>query len=205
MSFFGTLFSPISALFGGGKKKGQSDIDKLNAQIQPLVDLQKKFAEYGFPAAQESFGAARGSYDFALDFYKKILTGSDDDILNLLNAKEYTKSADESDAMAYNLGGRSGARAAVLGNTQFDRQGVLQGILEQIRTNAPGQIANIGQAISNLGSAQGSLATGTALGSSNLLFGVQQLRENEKDRRANLIASIISLGGSIAGAAAGGA
>lgn len=140
-----------------------------------------------------------------MDFYKKILTGSDDEIMNLLNASEYTKSADESNALAYNLSGRSGARAAVLGNTQFDRQGVLQGILEQIRLGAPDKIANIAQGFGNLGSQQAGLATGSAQGVSNIVFGSQDIAQREKDRRANLIASIIGAAGSIAGGIAGGA
>jgi hypothetical protein len=195
------VFGLLGKLFGGGSKKPSSDIQGLNTQLQPLVDLQKKFAEYGFPAAQESFGQASNVYDTSLDFYKKILNGSNEDVLGLLNADEYTKSADESEANAYSLAGRSGSRAATLAGINESRVGNLNRIISELRANAPDKIANIGQAIANMGAQQASLATGTSINASNILFGIQNVKTQEADRRAQMIASIIGGASSIAGAA----
>jgi hypothetical protein len=195
------LISAIKKLFGGGgDKKDSVQVQNLNNQLQPLVDLQKKFAEYGFPAAQESFGEAGEAYDTSLDFYKKILGGSSDEIMKLLNADELTKSADEAQATAYSLGGRSGARAATLAGVTESRAGALNRKITELRSEAPGQIANIGQAIANMGAQQASLATGTSIGASNILFGIQGIRSQEADRRAQLISSLIGAAGSAAGA-----
>lgn len=196
------VFGLLGKLFGGGGK-GSKDVQGLNNQLQPLVDLQKKFAEYGFPAAQESFGKANSNYDTSLDFYKKLLNGSNEDVLGLINADEYTKSADESEATAYNLAGRSGSRAATLAGVNESRAGNLNRFISELRTSAPEKIANIGQAIANLGAQQASLATGTSINASNILFGIQGVKEHEADRRAQMISSIISGAASIAGAAFG--
>jgi hypothetical protein len=199
-----------AAAIGGGStiagalisKSGKNKTPPVDPQQQALADQQKKFADYGFPAAQANFAKAGSAYDTSLDFYKKILTGNDDEIMKLFNASEATKSADESDATAYGLTGRSGARSAVLANTTFNRQANLQNILEQIRLNAPGQIANVGQAIANMGAQQGSLASGSNIASSNILFQQQELAQQAADRRAQLIAGIIGAAGSVAGAIA---
>lgn len=195
----GSLVSKLIGGGGGGSKSKTPASPAIDPQLQQLIDLQKGFAQYGFPAAQSNFGKAGAAYDTSLDFYKKILTGSDEDIMSLFNAKEYTKSADESNDLAYNLQGRSGARAATLSQTSFDRQGFLQGILEQLRLGAPDHIANIGQAIANMGAAQAGASTGTAQGASNILFSQQQLQQQAADRRTNLISSIIGSAGSILG------
>lgn len=194
------VFGIIKKLFGGGGSKQPSDVQNLNNQLQPIIDLQKKFAEYGFPAAKESFGQASNTYDTSLDFYKKILNGSNEDILGLLNADEYTKSADESEANAYNLGARGGSRAATLAGVNESRAGSLNRAITELRTSVPDKIANIGQAIANMGAQQASLATGTSIGASNILFGIQGVKEKEADRRAQLISSIIGAAGSAAGA-----
>lgn len=185
----------------GGKKSSSSNTqtDALNQSQLDLVNLQKEFAQYGFPASQENFGKASGSYDTALDFYKKILTGSDDEILKLINADEFTKSTDESQALAYNIGGRSGTRAASLANNSFDRSAILQKIISGIRAQAPGEISNLGQAFANMGAQQAGASTGTAQGASNIIFGIKQLQQQEADRRAALIGSLIGAAGSVAG------
>lgn len=195
----GGFFGLLGNIFGGGGDKKNKN-DPLTSQLQPLIDLQKQFAQYGFPASESNFGKAGGAYNTALDFYKKILTGSDDEIMKLINANEFTKSTDESQALAYNLGGRSGTRTASLANSSFDRSAILQKILSQIRSGAPGEIANIGQGFANMAGAQAGAATGTSQGASNIIFGLKQIQQQEADRRAALISSLISAAGSAAGA-----
>jgi hypothetical protein len=192
----------LGGLFGGGKKKDQSPTS--NAALEQgqldIIEIQKKLAEYGIPAGKASFEKASGAYDTSLDFYKNILTGSNEDLLKLINADEYTKSADESEAAAYSLGGRSGSRAATLAGVNESRAGNLNRILTQLRSSAPAEIANIGQAIANMGAQQLTAGSGGLTSASNAIFGLSQLKQQESDRRAQLISSIIGTAGTVAGA-----
>jgi|SRR6185295_14483822 len=175
----------------------------LDSQQQELIDIQKKLAEYGIPAGKANFEKAGSAYDTSLDFYKKILTGSNEDLLSLINADEYTKSADEAQATAYSLAGRSGNRAATLAGVEESRAGNLNRILTQLRASAPGEISSIGQAIANMGAQQLSAGAGGLSSASNSLFGLSQLKQQDADRRAQLIGSIIGTGGTILGAVLG--
>lgn len=199
-----------AALISGGAGIGAAALSKkkssstpastaLTTQQQGLIDSQKQIADYSLSTGKPLIAKATGSYDDALSFYKKIMTGSDSDIMGLFNADEFTKSADESQATAYNLSGRSGARAAVLGQTTEDRSAQLQRILSQIKLNAPGQIANIGQAYANLGTGLIGSASGANTSASNILFSQQELANQAADRRAQLISSILGSVGSVAG------
>lgn len=200
MAVFATLFG----LGRHGNSNDPTSNQQLSAQQLQLTDTLKKLADYGIPAGQESFAKAGAAYDTSLDFYKKILTGSNDDLLKLINADEYTKSADQSEAAAYSLAGRSGNRAATLAGVNETRIGDLNKILTNIRATAPTEISNIGQAIQNMGAQQLTAGTGGLNSASNIIFGLQQIKQQESDRRAQLISSIIGSAGSIAGAIAGG-
>lgn len=183
----------------GSSSTPQNTIDP---QQQSIIDIQKRLADYGIPAGQASFEKASGAYDTSLDFYRKILSGSNEDLLNLINADEYTRAADESEAAAYNSGGRSGSRAAVLSGVNESRAGDLNRILTSLRASAPGEISSIGQAIANMGAQQLSAGAGGLSSASNTLFGLSQLRQQDADRRSQLIASIIGTAGTVAGAIA---
>ncbi len=189
-----------ASLIGKSAAKSANQPQPLDPQQQQLIDIQKKLADYGIPAGEASFNKAGGAYDTSLDFYKNILSGSNEDILKLLNADQYTKSADESEANAYSLGGRSGSRAAVLSGVNESRAGAINRAVTGIRANAPGEIANIGQAIGNMGAQQLSAGAGGVSGASNILFGLAQLQQQSADRRAQLIGSIIGTAGTVAGA-----
>lgn len=184
----------------GRRRSSSNPATAIDPQQQSIIDIQKRLADYGIPAGEESFKKAGAAYDTSLDFYKNILNGSNEDILKLLNADEYTKSADESEAAAYNLGGRSGSRAAVLSGVNESRAGNLNRIITGLRSSAPAEIANIGQAIGNMGAQQLSAGAGGLSSASNALFGLAQLKQQEGDRRAQLIASIIGTAGTVAGA-----
>lgn len=171
----------------------------LRAQQQPFLDTQTKIAQEGLNKGMPFVDKAGAAYDTSLDFYKKILTGSDDDIMKLFNAGDYTKSADESQATSYNLMGRTGARAAVLGQTGEDRAAQIQKILEQIRLGAPAQIANIAQGVGNLGTNLIGASNSAATGASNIVFNEAKLAQEAADRRAQIVASIIGSAGTAAG------
>jgi len=195
----------FAALFGLGKKHNDglpSNQQLTDNQLQ-LSDTLKKLADYGIPAGKESFEKASGAYDTSLDFYKNVLNGSNEDLLKLINADEFTKSADESQATAYSLAGRSGNRAATLAGVEESRMGNLSKILTQLRSSAPSEISNIGQAIANMGAQQLGASTGSINSASSILFGLSNIKQQEADRRAQLIGSIIGTAGSIAGAVAG--
>lgn len=183
----------------GNSNSAQSSQSTIDSQQQELIDIQKRLADYGIPAGQANFAKAGGAYDTSLDFFKNILNGSNEDILKLINADEYTKSADQSEAIAYGLGGRSGSRSAALAGVNESRAGALNRIITALRSNAPGEIANVGQAIANMGAQQLSAGTGGLTSASNILFGLGQQRLQEEDRRASLIGSIIGTAGTIAG------
>lgn len=194
----------FAGLFGLGRGGGNSSSsEQLNNQQLQLTETLKKLADYGIPAGKANFEKAGAAYDTSLDFYNKILTGDNDELLNLINADEYTKSADQAEAAAYNLAGRSGSRAAALAGVSETRAGNLNRMLTALRANAPAEIANIAQAVANMGAQQLTAGTGGLTSASNTLFGLSQLRQQEADRRTKLISSIIGTAGSIAGAVAG--
>lgn len=193
------------AILGRGSRgSSQTPQNTIDPQQQAIIDIQRRLADYGIPAGQESFRRATSSYDTSLDFYKKLLTGSNEDLLSLINADEFTKSADESEAAAYSLGGRSGSRAATLAGVNESRAGDLNRMLTSLRASAPGEISTIGQAFANMGAQQLSAGAGGLSSASNALFGLSQLRQQDADRRSQLIASIIGTAGTVAGAVLGG-
>jgi len=192
----------FAALFGLGKKNnsGLPSNQQLSSEQLQLSDTLKKIADYGIPAGKESFEKASSAYDTSLDFYKNILNGSNEDLLKLINADEFTKSADEAQATAFNLAGRSGSRAASLAGIEESRMGSLMKVLTSLRANAPTEIANIGQAFQNMGAQQLSAGVGGVNSASGILFGLSNIKQQEADRRAQLISSLIGAGGSAAGA-----
>lgn len=186
----------MSFLFGKPKPPAVT----IPPQLQPILDLQKQVAQFGMTQAQPAIEKATGAYDTSLDFFKTMMSGSSEDIMKLFNAQDYTRSADVSEATAQELGGRTGARAAVVGQSTEDRAANLNKILEQIRVNAPGQIAQIGQSFSNLGTGMLSAAMGGGAQASNIIFGQQELASQALDRRNQLISSIIGTAGGVLGA-----
>lgn len=194
------LIGAAGSLFRRGGGSGGTSSSAIDPQQQTIIDIQRRLADYGIPAGQASFARAGEAYDTSLDFYRKILTGSNDDLMSLLNADEYTKSADEAEATAFNLAGRSGARAAVSAGVSESRAANLNRILTALRASAPGEISSIGQAFANMGAQQLSAGAGGLSSASNTLFGLSQLRQQDADRRSQLIASIIGSGATIAGA-----
>lgn len=198
-----SFLSPIFSIFKGHDDKPAKvgSPEWTATQMQPLIDLQKKIGDYGLSSGKASFEKASGVYGDSLDFYKKILTGSDEDLLKLFNADEFTKSADESQATAFNLGGRSGARASVLGQTGADRSAMLEKIFTGLRAQAPDKMTAIGQLIANMGSQQLSGGFAGVGGATSGITDLASIYQHEEDRRTQLISSIVGAAAGAAGAA----
>lgn len=196
MSWFTRLLSPIG-LFSGGKKK--DPYANLLAQLNPLITAQTNIATKESDAGLASTGKAAENLDYVSKFMKDLLEGSDDNILKMFNTSELTQNIDENAGQLNELGVRGGRRAAVLGNSYFDRDSAINKMLQQIRFGAPDKIANIAQILGNLGLGELSASTGSSAAASNVLFGVEQLKQADKDRKAELIGSIFEAIGAVAG------
>jgi len=203
------FWSGIAGLFGAdffksGKKK-EDPYAKLLAGLQPYLDSNKKISEQTTAAGLASTGAAQSDYDFVNKYLKDILTGSDDNILKLFDSAGLTQNIDENEQQIAQQGVRGGRNAASLAMGYFNRDAAINKVLQQIRFAAPNQIANIAQAMGNLGLGEFSAAQGSGAQASNILFGIEGLKQQDADRRNQLIGSIFQAIGGAAGLIAGGA
>lgn len=198
----------IAGLFGGGffggDKKKEDPYAKLMTDLKPYLDTNREISQKTSEAGLANVAAARNDYDYVNNFLKEVLSGSDDNILRMFDSAAMTRNIDENEQQLSELGVRGGRRAAVLGQSYFDRDAAIDRVLKQIRFAAPGQIASIGQAIGNLGLGELSAAGGAGAQASNILFGMEGLKQQDKDRRTQLISSIFQAIGGAAGAIAGG-
>src|ERR1041384_6057307 len=192
----------LTALFGK-KKKQEDPYAKFLEDLKPYLDANKEITTKASEAGLANISAARNDYDCVNNFLKEILTSSDDNILKMFDTASATRNIDENEQQLSELGVRGGRRAANLGQSYFNRDAAIDRILKQIRFAAPGQIANIGQAIGNLGLGELSASTGAGAQASNVILGVQGLEQQDKDRRNALIGSIFEAIGSAAGIFAG--
>lgn len=194
------------AIFGGGNKTPRDQVpgskEWTAAQLKPLTALETQVGQFGLSEAQKEIPKAENALDTSLDFYKKLMTGSYDDLTKLFDTSSLTKSADQAQEVNAQIGSRSGPRAAVLGETTESRSGDLNRFFETLRAQAPGQVAGIGQMISNMGAQLLSGGQSGVSGAEGLITDVTQLRQNEINKHAQLINGILGMGGSIAGAIA---
>lgn len=198
----------IGAAFGVkkalSKKSNNSDpYAALMAQLTPYLESNKKTNEQTTASGLANTAAARADYDFVNKYLKDILNGSDDNILKMFDTASMTNGIDENIQQLSEQGVRGGRRAASLGQAGFNRDAAITRVLQQLRFAAPMQIAQISQAIGNLGLGELSAAQGAGAQASNILFNVEQLKDADADRRNQLIASIFSAIGGTAGAIAG--
>lgn len=195
----GTVLSRRSSNSSGSSSS--SSISQ--AQLDPLIRLQTQISESAGRAGQQDISSAREGIGFVQDFYKKILSGSDDDLMQLLDVTGATRNIDENEQLASELGVRGGRRAAALGQASFSRDAALNNMLKQLRFATPNQLAQLNQVLANIGLGELSTAVGAGAQASNSIFNVANLNQQEADRRNSLINNIISTAGSIAGIFAG--
>lgn len=203
MGLLNWIVSPLASAFGWGSKPKDDPYAKLMAQLQPLIDQQKKISGQAGDQGLSDASKASGDYDYVTKYLKTFLTGSDDELLKQFDVSGATKNIDENEQQLSEQGVRGGARAASLGQSYFDRDASINRILQQIRQSAPDKIAQIAQAQGNLGTGLLSASLGGSAGASQNLFGVEQLKQADADRRAQLISSIFGAIGGAAGTIAG--
>lgn len=188
---------------GGSSGSSSSSSSATNAQLDPLIQIQRQIAEAAGKSGQADITSARGGLDFVQNFYKKILTGSDDELLSMLDVSGATRNIDENEQLASELGVRGGRRASILGNASFSRDAALNNLLKQLRFSAPDKLAQLNQVLGNIGLGELSTAVGAGAQASNTIFGKENVNQQEADRRTSLITGIMSTVGTIAGAALG--
>lgn len=200
-----SFLSPLTHLFGGGGNKKEDPIAALQRQIQPLIDEQlatsKKTTDYGLG----DVGASRKGYGEVVDYWKNVMNGNPDDLMKLLDSSNETRNIDENMQQLGESGVRGGVRAAALGNQSFDRSAALNRVLTQLRNAAPSQLAQLYQAMGNLGLGELSAAGGSGAQASNNIFGITNAQLSQQQIKNQQIAQIIGAISSAAGAAFGAA
>lgn len=189
--------------FGSSGNKADPYADLLN-QLSPYLNQNKEIANQTGNAGLADTTFARNDFNYVSDYLKKLLNGSDDELLKMLDASGATKNIDENQQMQSELGVRGGRRASILGQSGFDRDAALSNILKQLRFSAPDKIANIASMIGNLGVGELNASMGASGANVNTIFGVEQLRQADKARKAALIQSIFQSIGGVAGTLAAG-
>jgi Hint domain len=199
MAWWNWVVSPVAAALGWGKDKKKEDpYAALMNQLNPLIKSQQEITTTAGKEGLANIGAARQDYDFVNTHLRKLLEGSDDELLKMLDVQGATKNIDENEQQLAQQGIRGGRNAAMLGQGYFNRDTAIDNLLKQLRFAAPGQMANIAQAIGNLGTGELSASTGASGQASNLAFGIEQVKDADADRRAETIASIFeSIGATV--------
>lgn len=207
MPFLGGLAIPLligggSAIAGGLASRGgrnSSSSSSTQSQLDPLIKLQTEISGAAGKAGQADLSTARTGIASLNEFYNKILSGSDEDLMKMLDVTGATRNIDENEQLTSELAVRGGRRAATLGNASFARDAALNNMLKQLRFAAPNQLAQLNQMLANIGLGELSTAVGAGAQASNALFNMENLSQQEADRRNSLITNIMSTAGSIAG------
>lgn len=193
------LFSFLTG--GSGNSK---DLTALTNQLQPYLNQLNAISQYGFEQGKADYAKAGSTLDIPIQYYKDILGGDFDKILKSLNSDEVIRNYDDQSRLVNEFGLRGGNRAATASSNEFNKQGELNTTLQGIRAQAPEHLAQLGQILAGI--AQGKIALTDDLKTIiQSMFGLQNIRENNKDRQAKLITSYLQAAAGVAGAAAGGA
>lgn len=205
MGLVNWLVSPLAAAAGWGSgKKKEDPIAALQRQIQPLIDQQLTTGKALTESGLGDTGAARKGYGEVIDYWKNIMGGDPDDLMQLLDSSAETKNIDENTQNLSELGVRGGARAASLGSASFDRDAALNRVLTQLRNAAPEHLSQLYQAIGNLGLGELSASQGAGAQASQNIFGITNAQLTQQQIHDAKIANIIKAISGTAGAIAGG-
>lgn len=186
----------LGAITGSKKKKKEPNINEL---LAPYLKQYSDIATTYSGQAKEDYSKATLGYDEAMKYYQNILNGSREDLLGTIDATGATAALNEQERQNYELAPRGGRRAATAMNLDFSKMAELNKLLQYLKGQAPGQIANISQAFANMGQGKLAAAMGGTAGGTNILFGEEQIAQQEKDRKAALIGSILGAAGSVLG------
>lgn len=178
--------------------KKANPLQILKDSIQPLIDEQTKQSKANYEAGSGDITTARTGLNKDASYWDTVLNGTPDQLLKMFDASGVTKQTDENEQNIADLGVRGGARAATMGSSSFTRDAELNRVLEQLRTQAPAQHAQIMQVLANIGLGEESVAQGASAGASNNIFGVANVALQQQQMHNQMIAQII---GSLAGAA----
>lgn len=146
-----------SSLFGKGG--GGSNSQKTFEQTQNDI------SQYGLTEAKKTIPLATDTLKLPLDFWKKILSGDRQTMMETLAPEIGSVSAQYQGARraASEFSPRSGGRAAGLQESRFKESGDILGMMEKARPQAADAVTNIGQLMSQLGLGE----MGTSVNASN--------------------------------------
>lgn len=184
--------------------KNSALYNNLLTVLQPHMKLLSDIGGQQSTSANKDFDLAGGGFTDALDYYRKILTGNRDDLLGIADSTALTKAYDEQARQNYELAPRGGRRAATAANLNFSKMSELNRLIQSLRGQAPGQIANIAQLLSGQASNKLNAALNSINQVTGLRTGIEQInasiQQQEADRKAALISSIIGSAGGALGA-----
>lgn len=213
MSLWGKLLN-----IGTGGITGSLGIGMNNKPKGPFGDVNQDLINYLAPifknqantqtqAANTGFAdltQSKGDLGYVTNWLKTIMNGSDDEILKLINASDLTKEYDNQTEMQTTDAVRGGSRSAILSQLPFNKQANILNTIKSLRFAAPGQIANIAQILAGIGQGELNTSVGAGNQASNILFGVEGINQQAKDRKSALIGNILGVGGTALGAWLGG-
>lgn len=191
----GTIFG-----VGGGKKKKDPYADFL-AQLKPYLDQANNISNESFNLAKTNLQEGNKLLQIPADFYQKILSGNFtiDELGQYFSNPEITENEDENQQLLEEFGVRGGRRAADLTNNITNKESNLNRVYQEIKSRAPEALGNIGQIMSSLGAGLLDPAlAGNNVGLSSL-FNIEQFRQGDKQRKADMISNIIGSIGSVVG------
>lgn len=169
--------------------------------LAPLYINSRKLSDAAGTQGIADSKKASDNLSFVSDWFKNILTGSDDSLLKMFDVSGLNKNIDENQQQLAETGVRGGSRAAGLGQSSFDRDAAINKALQALRFAAPEHIAAIAGQIGSLGVAQESVSNQASDAAAKDVGIYADQAQHEKDRKDALIGSIFAAIGGIAGAA----
>jgi hypothetical protein len=206
MSFFSTLGNiatgGILGLLTKGNSKNKKDpyADFLNT-IKPYLDKSQAISDETWGLARDELTKANSTLNIPLDFYKRLQNGDMtlDEVMQYFTNPEMNKNQDENQMILENFGVRGGRRAADISNEQVNRESNINSAYQNLKTQAPAALTNIGQIFGSMGS--GLLGSSLEANNTGLqsMFNIENFRQADKERKAEIISSVIGAIGSAAG------
>lgn len=205
MSFFNNWFSLpglIGKAFGvGGDKKKKDPYADFLSSIKPYLDKANDISDETWGLAKDELNKANTILDIPLDFYKRLQSGSMtlDEVMQYFTNPEMNKNQDENQMILENFGVRGGRRAADISNEQVNRESNINSAYMNLKSQAPQALTNLGQIFGNMGTNLLNPAlAGNATGLESM-FNIENFRQADKARKAEIISSILGSIGSAAG------